>query len=83
MCFKCVFMFVLTHVRPKLLFTLIFSYKKDTHHIKQLQGINIEKSRGEEKKIRIQGSQGHIIEESNRVIWIHYLSFFTYSFFTL
>ena len=32
----------LTYAHPRILFTLVFKYKKSTHHMKKRQGINIE-----------------------------------------
>ena len=40
----------LTHAHPMPLFTLVFSYQKGVHHIKQRQGINIEKIKGKRGK---------------------------------
>ena len=46
----------LAYVCPRLLFTLIFSYKKSTYHMKKGGNeLTLKKSRGREGKIIIQG----------------------------
>ena len=69
----------LTYACHMLLFTLVFSYKRNTHHIEK--GVVNEHRRNQEEKkekSEFKGKQIYTSEEIGGTIWIQFSSFFTY-----
>ena len=72
----------LTYVCPRLLFTLVFRYKKSTHHMKKGGELSLEKSKGKRRtKSEFMGKQVWTSEDKPaELLWIQFSSFFTCSF---
>ena len=73
----------LSYARPRLLFTLVFRYKKSTHHMKKGRQINIGEIKGKRRtKSEFTGKQVCTSEDKPaELLWIQFSSFFT-CFFT-